>query len=144
MIAVASAGKAEAVRELGADRVIHRGDDLSETMGGESLSVIVDLVAGDDWQPFLTLLRRGGRYVTAGAIAGPIVEMDVRTLYLKDLTLYGCAFQEDIVFENIIGYLAERRFKPTIAATFPLEQIVTAQQQFLQKQNVGKIVLLPW
>jgi NADPH:quinone reductase-like Zn-dependent oxidoreductase len=143
VIAVASAGKTEAVRELGADRVIRRGDDLSEVLGGESLSVIVDLVAGEDWKSFLTLLRRGGRYVSAGAIAGPIVEMDVRSLYLKDLTLYGCAFQEDIVFENIIRYLSERRFKPAIAATFPLEQIVTAQQQFLDKQRVGKIVLLP-
>jgi NADPH:quinone reductase-like Zn-dependent oxidoreductase len=143
VIAVASAGKAEAVRELGADRVIHRGDDLSQILGGESLSVVVDLVAGDDWKALLTLLRRGGRYVTAGAIAGPIVEMDVRSLYLKDLTLYGCAFQEDIVFENIIRYLSERRLKPAIAKTFPLEQIVAAQQQFLDKQLVGKIVLLP-
>jgi NADPH:quinone reductase-like Zn-dependent oxidoreductase len=143
VIAVASADKAEAVRELGADRVIHRGDDLSQILGGESLSVIVDLVAGDDWKTFLTLLRRGGRYVTAGAIAGPIVEMDVRSLYLKDLTLYGCAFQDDLVFENIIRYLSERRLKPAIAKTFPLEQIVAAQQQFLDKQLVGKIVLLP-
>jgi NADPH:quinone reductase-like Zn-dependent oxidoreductase len=143
VIAVASSGKAEAVRELGADRVIHRGDDLSQILGGESLSVIVDLVAGDDWKTFLGLLRRGGRYVTAGAIAGPIVEMDVRSLYLKDLTLYGCAFQDDVVFENIIRYLSERRLKPAIAKTFPLEQIVAAQQQFLDKQLVGKIVLLP-
>jgi NADPH:quinone reductase-like Zn-dependent oxidoreductase len=105
--------------------------------------VVVDLVAGDDWESFLTLLRRGGRYVTAGAIAGPIVQMDVRSLYLKDLTLYGCAFQEDVVFENIVRYLAERRFKPALAATFPLEQIVTAQRQFLEKRDVGKIVLLP-
>jgi NADPH:quinone reductase-like Zn-dependent oxidoreductase len=143
VIAVASAGKADAVSELGADRVIHRGDDLSQILGGESLSVVVDLVAGDDWKGLLTLLRRGGRYVTAGAIAGPIVEMDVRSLYLKDLTLFGCAFQEDIVFENIIRYLSEGRLKPAIAKTFPLEQIVAAQRQFLDKQLVGKIVLLP-
>jgi NADPH:quinone reductase-like Zn-dependent oxidoreductase len=89
------------VRELGADRVVHRGDDLSRALGRESHSVVVDLVAGDDWESFLTLLRRGGRYVTAGAIAGPIVQMDV------------------------------------------LEQIVTAQRQFLEKRDVGKIVLLP-
>jgi NADPH:quinone reductase-like Zn-dependent oxidoreductase len=143
VIALASASKAEAVGALGADRVIRRGDDLSETLRAESLSVIVDLVVGDDWTSFLGLLRRGGRYVTAGAIAGPIVEMDVRSLYLKDLSLYGCAFQEDVVFENIIRYLAERRLKPAIAATFPLEQIVAAQQQFLEKSQVGKIVLLP-
>ena len=36
----------------------------------------------------LEVLKRGGRYVTAGAIAGPIVELDVRTLYLKDLSFF--------------------------------------------------------
>ena len=35
------------------------------------------------------------------AIAGPLVELDVRTLYLKDLTLIGCTFQDDEVFENL-------------------------------------------
>ncbi len=143
VIAVASAGKADAVRGLGADRVIPRGEDLVESLGVESLTAVVDLVAGEEWKSLLPLLRRGGRYVTAGAIAGPIVEMDVRSLYLKDLTLYGCAFQEDVVFENIIRYLSERRLKPVIAATFPLEGVVAAQRRFLEKSDVGKIALLP-
>lgn len=143
VIAVASSAKAETVAALGADRVVDRGEDLVATLGPESVTVIVDLVAGEGWGQYPTLLRRGGRYVTAGAIAGPIVEMDVRSLYLKDLTLFGCAFQEDAVFENIIRYLAERRLRPVVAKTFPLDQIVAAQELFLEKKFVGKIVLLP-
>lgn len=69
--------------------------------------------------------------------------MDVRSLYLKDLTLFGCTFQEDAVFENIIRYLAERRLRPVVAKTFPLDRIVAAQELFLEKKFVGKIVLLP-
>jgi NADPH:quinone reductase-like Zn-dependent oxidoreductase len=59
----------------------------------------------------------------------------------RSLTPYGCAFQEDVIFEKVVRYLAERRLEPAIAATFPLEQIVTAQQQFLEEQDVRKIVL---
>jgi NADPH:quinone reductase-like Zn-dependent oxidoreductase len=91
----------------------------------------------------LDVLRRGGRYATAGAIAGPLVELDVRTLYLKDLTLIGCTFQDDIVFENLVGYIEADEIKPLVAQTFPLNEIAAAQEQFLAKKFTGKLVLVP-
>ena len=81
--------------------------------------------------------------MTVGAIAGPLVQLDVRTLYLKDLTLMGCTYQEAGVFENLVGYIERNEIKPIIAATYPLEEIVKAQQRFLEKNFVGKIVLIP-
>ena len=48
-----------------------------------SVDVVIDLVAGSNWKQLLDILKPGGRYATSGAIAGPIVELDVRTLYLK-------------------------------------------------------------
>jgi NADPH:quinone reductase-like Zn-dependent oxidoreductase len=86
---------------------------------------------------------RGGRYATAGAIGGPMVELDVRSLYLKDLTLFGCTFQEDIVFENLVGYIEAGEIRPVVAKTFALKDIVAAQETFLAKQFTGKLVLIP-
>lgn len=143
VIAIAARTKTDAVKKLGADQVIDRNADLVNSLGPESITVIVDLVAGSSWSAFLPLLKRGGRYVVAGAIAGPIVEMDVRTLYLKDLSLYGCAAQEDVVFENIVNYLKKGLLKPTVAKVFPLREIVDAQKMFIEKSFVGKIVLCP-
>ena len=85
VIAVASASKAEAVRGLGADEVIDRGADLLERFGDNSFDVIVDVVAGPFFAQVTPVLRTGGRYITAGAISGPIVELDVRDLYLLSL-----------------------------------------------------------
>jgi NADPH:quinone reductase-like Zn-dependent oxidoreductase len=102
VIGVAGAAKSEEIRGLGADRVVPRGENLVETLGAESISVAIDLVVGEQWAELIELLGRGGRYATAGAIAGPLVELDVRTLYLKDLTFYGCTFQEDAVFDNVV------------------------------------------
>ncbi|MCP4371732.1 MAG: zinc-binding dehydrogenase, partial [Deltaproteobacteria bacterium] len=93
VIAVASLAKADQLTAIGADQVIDRNADLVEAIGRDSVDVVVDLVAGPGWPALLEVLRRGGRYATAGAIAGPLVELDVRTLYLKDLTLVGCTFQ---------------------------------------------------
>jgi NADPH:quinone reductase-like Zn-dependent oxidoreductase len=141
--AIASTEKMEALRTLGADEVVDRNTDLVAAIGGDSIDVVVDLVAGEGWPLLLDVLKRGGRYVTAGAIAGPLVELDVRTLYLKDLTLIGCTFQDDVVFENLVGYIERGEIRSLVAKTFPLSEIGEAQQVFLDKKFTGKLVLIP-
>ena len=143
VIAVAGRDKLTDVAALGADRVIARDADLLAELGRDCVDVVVDLVAGPSWTSFPELLARGGRYVTAGAIAGPLVEMDVRTLYLKDQTYFGCTFQEDDVFENLVGYIERGEIRPVVARTYPLAEIAQAQTDFLDKRHVGKLVLIP-
>ncbi len=142
VIAVAGASKADEVRALGVDEVVDRGTDLLDRFGDRSFDVIVDVVAGPFFAQATQLLRTGGRYITAGAIAGPVVELDVRDLYLKDLTLKGSTYQDPEVFPNLIGYIERGEIRPMVAATYPLAEIVEAQQAFLDKRFVGKIVLV--
>jgi NADPH:quinone reductase-like Zn-dependent oxidoreductase len=143
VVAVASKQKADDVRAIGADDVVDRNVDLVDVVGRDSIDVVVDLVAGQTWPSLLDTLKRGGRYVTAGAIAGPLVELDVRTLYLKDLTLIGCTFQEDVVFENLVAHIERGDIRPIVAKTFPLSEIGQAQEEFLAKKFTGKLVLIP-
>jgi NADPH:quinone reductase-like Zn-dependent oxidoreductase len=105
------------------------------------VDVVVDLVAGDKWPQYLEVLRPGGRYAVAGAIAGPRVELDVRTLYLKDLSLFGCTVLEPEVFNNLIKCIEQGALESVVARSFALEEIRDAQIFFLKKQHVGKIVL---
>lgn len=143
VIALASATKAEQVKALGADQVVHRGELLEDTIAKNSIDVVVDLVAGEAWCELLNVLKKGGRYATAGAIGGPMVELDVRTLYLKDLSFFGCTFQEDIVFENLVRYIEAGEIRPVVAQTFPLKEIIKAQEVFQGKSFTGKLVLIP-
>ena len=83
------------------------------------------------------------RYAVAGAIAGPIVDLDLRTLYLKDLSLFGCTVLGNWVFAELVGHIATGRIRPLVSATYPLREIASAQADFLTKRHVGKIVLLP-
>jgi NADPH:quinone reductase-like Zn-dependent oxidoreductase len=139
--AVAGSGKAEAVRAIGADHVISREADLEALFGPEHFDAAVDIVGGAQFPTILNTLKRGGRYGVAGAISGPIVDLDLRTLYLKDLRLLGCTILEPEVFSNLISYIQRGEIKPLVAATFPLTEIVEAQEVFLTKRHVGKIVL---
>lgn len=142
VLAVAGRDKAGPLRALGADEVIGRDEDLVQRLGKESVDVVLDVAAGPAFPSLLDVLRRGGRYAVAGAIAGPIVELDVRTLYLKDLTFFGCTFQEDTVFENLVAYIERGEIRPNVGKTYPLAEIGRAQEDFLSKRIGGKLVLV--
>ena len=139
--AITTPAKSAALQELGADETISRDTDLMATPGANSVDVAIDLVAGGSFPRYLDVLRPKGRYAVAGAIAGPLVELDVRTLYLKDLSLFGCTVLEPEVFPNLIGIIEQGAIAPVVYQTFPLEQIREAQALFLEKRHVGKIVL---
>ncbi len=141
--AVVGAEKGAAVTALGADCILEREADLVAAVGQESVDAVVDIVGGARFPALLELLRRGGRYAAAGAIAGPLVELDLRTLYLKDLSLLGCTVLEREVFGNLVGYIERAEIQPVIAAVHALQDIVAAQQEFLTKRHTGKIVLVP-
>lgn len=141
VVAVTSKSKAQQLKDLGADNVIFREDDLVQALGKNSIDVVVDLVAGEQWPKLLDVLKPKGRYAVSGAIGGPLVELDIRTLYLKDLSFFGCTVLEAGVFKNLIRFIEQDKIKPIVAHTFPLTEIVNAQQAFSEKQHVGKIVL---
>ena len=141
--AIVGKSKAKQVREIGADVVIERGADIVKFLGEESVDVVVDNVGGSSFEAMLKVLRRGGRYVSSGAIGGPIVNFDLRDFYLKDLNLIGCTAWDEPVFANLVSYVEKNRIKPLVAKTFALKEIAKAQQEFLEKNHVGKFVLIP-
>ncbi len=143
VIAVAGATKCDQVREIGADRVIPRGADVGAELRHEPVDVVVDNVAGAGFDQVLGALRRGGRYVSSGAIGGPLVTLDMRTCYLRDLTIIGCTAWDEPVFPNLVGYIERGEIRPLLAKTFPLQRIAEAQREFLEKRHVGKLVLIP-
>ena len=141
VIAITSPSKFDEIKALGASQVISRHENIVEVLGKNSVTVVIDLVAGESWGDFLEVLKPHGRYAVSGAIAGPIVELDIRTLYLKDLSFFGCTELKPEVFGNLIKRIENKDIKPLVAKVFPLENIVDAQKEFLEKKHIGKIVL---
>lgn len=143
IVAITSASKMEDLRALGADQVIARGADLEAELGTESVDLVVDNVAGAHFPQMLKVLKRGGRLVSSGAIAGPIVDLDMRDMYLKDISLIGTTAWDEPVFRNLVLYIERGEIRPLLAKTFPLKDIVQAQQEFLKKTHLGNFVLIP-
>ncbi|WP_299698670.1 alcohol dehydrogenase family protein [uncultured Tateyamaria sp.] len=144
VIALASEAKHADVAALGADVVLPRAPmNLKTALSGEAVTVLADVVGGDYWPTMVDVLERGGRYTCSGAIAGPIVEMDLRTFYLRDLTFTGSTVIDLEVMPNLVRYIEQGEIQPALAATYPLSELHAAQTAFIAKQHTGNIVVVP-
>jgi NADPH:quinone reductase-like Zn-dependent oxidoreductase len=146
--ALVGKGKEAAVKDIGAEAVITRGDgDLGAAVdratASKPIDVVADLVGGPLFGELINLIRPEGRYTTAGAIGGPLVTLDLRTLYLKHLTLHGSSQGTRAAFQRLVRYIEDGRIKPLLWKTFPLSRIREAQTEFIAKGFVGKLVVVP-
>lgn len=144
VIALASEAKHEDVAALGADRVLPRAPtNLRTALGDDKVTVVADVVGGPYWPTLIDILERGGRYTCSGAIAGPMVELDLRTFYLRDLTFTGSTVIDPEVMTNLVRYIEAGDIRPALAATYPLEELREAQVEFIAKKHTGNIVVTP-
>lgn len=144
VIALASEAKHADVAALGAEIVLPRAPaSLRAALGGDKITVVADIVGGPYWPRLIDILERGGRYTCSGAIAGPMVDFDLRTFYLRDLTFTGSTVIPPEVTTNLVRYIEAGDIKPALAATYPLEQLREAQAAFIAKKHTGNIVVTP-
>ncbi|WP_254435980.1 alcohol dehydrogenase family protein [Ruegeria arenilitoris] len=144
VIALASEAKHADVAELGPDLILPRApENLLAALGEEKITVVADVVGGPYWPNLIDILERGGRYTCSGAIAGPMVDFDLRTFYLRDLTFTGSTVIDPQVMRNLVKYIEAGEIKPALAATYPLEELREAQAAFIAKQHTGNIVVIP-
>lgn len=146
VVAMASIEKHAQVAKLNPAAILARQPEnlsktLHEAISQDTVSAVIDVVGGSQFPALLEIIERGGRYACSGAIAGPIVELDLRTMYLRDLTFHGCTMFEPKVFPDLVGYIEADEIKPMLAAQFPLESLHEAQQSFVTKKHTGNIVV---
>ncbi len=130
--------KSGAVRSAGADVI-----DRSTPLKPRSFDVIIDVVGGDGFDERLIALKPGGRYATSGAVGGPLVKGDLRTIYLNDLTLHGATHQPREVFAGLVTIINAARIRPVVSQTYPLNDIARAQADLVAGRYPGKLVLVP-
>ena len=144
--AVVGAGKEEAVMAIGAEGTITRGqgnliEAARKVTRNESIDVVVDTVSGPMLPDLIEILSTQGRYATCGAMGGPMVEIDTRRIYLKNLELHGASQGTRRDFKAVRDYALSGKIKPLVAGTFALEDLGRAQEKFKKKEFVGKLVV---
>ncbi len=149
-----TAEKKAELLSLGADHVIVTNDEdlvarVKEITGGKGARLTFDPIGG----PILAQLAEAAAYqgiiFEYGALSGDKTPLPLFTALSKSLTFRGYtlfeinavpelrAAGERYVFEKI----ESGAFKPRIAKTFPLSEIVEAHRYMESNQQIGKIVV---
>lgn len=140
VIAMATEAKHADVEPLGPDMILPRApDDLRTALGAEKVTVVADVVGGSYRPTLIDILERGGRYSCLGAIAGPMVNLDLRTFYLRDLTFTGSIVIAPKVMPNLVRSIKNGDIKPALAARFPLKELREAQTAFIAKNTLATL-----
>lgn len=155
--AVRSPEKAQAIRPLGADRVIVTSqEDIVQALQelgelGHPVDLALDCVGGEEMGRCLPLLNRGGRWIVIAALAGEWAEISLKTVYTRGLRIIGSTLRSRSpeVKAHILSRLAQEiwplveagKILPTLYRVLPGEAVEEAQAILRRNENVGKVVL---
>ena len=68
----------------------------------------------------MACLSRGGRLVTCGATAGPRVELDLRFVFSRELTLSGAYLGTRSDLDAVVRLISRGRLTPVVDRVYPL------------------------
>lgn len=147
--AVTEQTKAALVEQAGAAQTVYRSGSDGDVVAALRMAhpggvdAVVDVVGGDQLARLIDVLVPGGRAVVAGAVAGPVSAIDLRRLYLHNRQLIGSTMHTTAHFAKLVEHARAGDICPRVAAIHPLSAIHDAQTQFLRREHVGKIVVVP-
>jgi NADPH:quinone reductase-like Zn-dependent oxidoreductase len=84
-----------------------------------------------------------GRVVSYGATAGPKVQVDLRHLFWKQLSILGSTMGRPEEFRRVMGLVFEGVVAPVIDRVLPLEKARAAHELLEAGEVFGKLVLVP-
>jgi NADPH:quinone reductase-like Zn-dependent oxidoreductase len=135
-------------KELGADHVIdHYGQDISAEVkkitGRRGVDVVVEHVGTATWQKSMESLAPAGRLVTCGATTGFDAKVDLRFLFSRQLSLLGSFMGTMGELHQVLKFVFRKQIKPVIDRVYPLSEIRAAHLRLENKEQFGKVVLIP-
>lgn len=143
-----------ALEELGADKAFEdHGDAARTALGPDGADLALDFLGGTFFTENLTLLRRGGRLVLVGLIAGREAPLDlgaflmhqlqVHAFTMRSLSTWRRAALTQRVSARLLPAFEAGQLRPTVGATYPLAEAARAHADMEDNKIFGKLVLVP-
>lgn len=144
--------KVDFLKEMKLGTVInYKKEAFEEAFKGEEIDVILDMVGGDYTQKNLQILNRKGRLIYINGMKSMDVNISLRTLMAKNLTLTGSFLKPQTaevktmiakeVEKNIWPLFNTKQIHPIVYKTFPLEEVQDAHRLMESSDHIGKILL---
>jgi NADPH:quinone reductase-like Zn-dependent oxidoreductase len=146
---VGSAEKAERARALGADHVIlyREKDFVKETRailkaaGRRGVDVALDHVGAETFAGTLRCLDWGGRLITCGATSGSAVQIDLKPVFFKSLSILGSTMGSQADLIRVLNLARSGAIKPVVDSVFGFDQVSQAFERLENRSVFGKVVV---
>jgi NADPH2:quinone reductase len=150
-----SEAKLATCRALGAEQAFSYKTDwqtaAKQWTKDTGVDVIFDMIGGDYFPKHIDLLAPRGRLAHIAYTRGQMVELDLRKVMAKRLTITGSTLRSRTVAEKgelrdalearLWPGVASGQIKPIIERSFPLEDAAEAHRYFESGEHTGKVLL---
>ncbi len=127
-----SSSKIAAIKAAGADEIY---------TDQKNMDVVMEHVGPATWTTSMKAVGKYGRIVTCGATTGPTVELELRSLFGRDVSILGARMGTQRDFQDLCKAVFSGKIKPIIDKSFPLAEAAAAHQYMEEKKQAGKILL---
>jgi NADPH:quinone reductase-like Zn-dependent oxidoreductase len=143
-----SDAKLKLAQELGADYTINYeqsnfADEVLKLTDKRGVDIVFEHVGETVWKDSLRALARNGRLVTCGASSGPMVSLDLRFFFMRQLVVSGAYMGSRDELLQVLKLVERRELRPVVDAVMPLREARQAQQRMANREQLGKLVLEP-
>jgi len=135
-------------RDLGADYTIDHykqkiSDEVKRITNRRGVDIVFEHVGTATWAECIKSLKYGGTLVTCGATTGYDASLDLRVLFARQLSFFGSYMGGEGELDEVLKHVFSGRLKPVVDKTFPLSGTRTAHEYLANREQFGKVVLIP-
>ena len=147
-VVASNAQKAAGAYEMGADHVIDRsqvdwGREIMRLTERRGVDVVVDNVGAATLNTSMRAVARGGRIVIIGNTSGPEIQIDIRYIFSKQISIIGSTMGTHQDFRDVNALLWSGRLRTIIDTVMPMSEGREAFAMMERSEQFGKIVLEP-
>jgi len=133
-------------KNLGADFVINYKDEkvaeiITEITEGKGVDVVFEHPGKSTFLTSMRVLKTGGKIVTCGATTGPIINLDLRHVFIKHQQIIGSTMGNKNDLIELIELINQNKIKPIVSKTLPYTEIKEAHRILEESKQLGKIVI---
>lgn len=151
---VSSDEKERIATAAGADEVVRANgpwkDDVLRLTGGRGVEIAFDPVGGDRYLDTIRALAVGGRWVVIGFVGGPIPQVALNRILLRNIDVVG-SYSDGLLSSDptlqteltrqLVDLLDSGRIRPVVGRVYPLEAGAQALRDLEERRATGKVVL---
>ena len=142
-----NAEKCVKAKELGADIIINREENpqwskvVYQMTNKQGVDIVIDNVGAATFNDSIRSARIGGRILVVGNTSGPIIELDLRQVFARQISIIGSTMGPHQDFVKVMNLVFAGRLKPVIGAVLPLDEVRKGVEMLENFDVFGKVVL---